>query len=196
MSIFLETARLILRQFAPADVENLMSLDSDHQVMRFINGGTPTPTEVIQNQFLPKILSYYAKYPHFGFWAVHEKVSQEFIGWFHFYPAIENPFAVELNLVTPEEIALGYRLRRIVWGKGYATEGSKALIHKGFTELQVPRVVGWALAENLASIRVMQKAGLQFERAFAFTEQPLPNLTTAQRQAVKYGSDRPPAVSQ
>ncbi|MBW4660585.1 MAG: GNAT family N-acetyltransferase [Drouetiella hepatica Uher 2000/2452] len=185
MNIFLETERLILRQFTSADVENLVLLDSDRQVMRFINGGTPTPTEVIQNQLLPKILSYYAKYPHFGFWAVDEKMSQEFIGWFHFYPAIENQFAVELNLVTPGEIALGYRLRQGAWGKGYGTEGSKALIHKGFTELQVQRVVVWALAENLASIRVMQKVGLQFERAFSFTEQQLPNVS--QRQAVKYG---------
>jgi len=187
MNIFLETERLILRQFTAADVENLVLLDSDRQVMRFINGGMPTPAAVIQNQTLPKLLSYYAKYSQLGFWAAHEKVSQQFMGWFHFYPAIENQFATELNLVTPEEVALGYRLRRQVWGQGYATEGSKALIRKGFAELQVQRVSSWALAENLASIRVMQKAGLQFERAFAFTEQQLPNLAKTQRQAVKYG---------
>jgi [ribosomal protein S5]-alanine N-acetyltransferase len=144
MNIFLETERLILRQFTDADVENLVLLDSDRQVMRFINGGTPTPADVIQNQALPKFLSYYAKYPHFGLWATHEKASQQFIGWFHLYPAIENQFAVELDLVTSEEIALGYRLRRSVWGNGYATEGSKALIHKGFTELQVQRISSWA----------------------------------------------------
>ncbi|HEY9630056.1 MAG TPA: GNAT family N-acetyltransferase [Coleofasciculaceae cyanobacterium] len=191
MNIFLETERLILRQFTPDDVENLVSLDSDPEVMRFINGGTPTPVDVIQNQALPKILGYYARYPHFGLWAAHEKASQQFMGWFHLFPAIESQFAIDLNLATPEEIALGYRLRRSVWGKGYGTEGSKALIHKGFTALQVQRISSWALAENKASIRVMQKAGLQFERAFSFTEQQLPHLTDTQRQAVKYSGDRP-----
>jgi len=45
------------------------------------------------------------------------------------------------------------------WGKGYATEGSRALIRKGFTELGVQRVVAEAMAVNVASRRVMEKAG-------------------------------------
>lgn len=38
----------------------------------------------------------------------------------------------------PGEIVLGFRLRRSAWGQGYATEGSRALIRKGFTELGGP----------------------------------------------------------
>jgi len=55
-------------------------------------------------------------------------------------------------------IQLGYRLRKLAWGQGYATEGSRALIRKGFTEFGVQRVTAEAMAENGASRRVMEKA--------------------------------------
>ncbi len=61
---------------------------------------------------------------------------------------------------------LGYRLRRSAWGKGYAKEGSRALIRKGFTELGVQRVVAETMAVNTASRRVMEKAGLTYVRTF------------------------------
>ena len=37
-------------------------------------------------------------------------------------------------------VELGYRLNQAAWGRGYATEGSGALIHKGLTDLEVGRV--------------------------------------------------------
>ena len=42
MKVFLETQELILRQFTEQDADNLFLLDSDPEVMRFINGGKPT----------------------------------------------------------------------------------------------------------------------------------------------------------
>src|SRR5256885_13740549 len=116
MDIFLETERLILRRFTPDDVDNLVELDSDPDVMRFINGGRPTARARIVDEFLPAFLSYYERYAGFGFWAAIEKSSGAFVGWFHFRPAPESPEG---------EVELGYRLRKSVWGKGYATEGSR-----------------------------------------------------------------------
>ena len=81
----------------------------------------------------------------------------EFLGWFEFYPPEGS---------GPEEAELGYRLRRTAWGKGYATEGSRALIRKGFTALGVRRVVASTMAVNVASRRVMEKAGLAYVRTF------------------------------
>ena len=72
---------------------------------------------------------------------------------------------------APGEVELGYRLRKSAWGKGYATEGSRALICKGFTEFGVQRVVAEAMAVNLASRRVMEKAGLTLVRT---VRQPWP----------------------
>jgi RimJ/RimL family protein N-acetyltransferase len=55
----LETERLVLRQFTNEDIDNLVELDSDPEVMRFINSGRPTPRDEIENDVLPAFLGYY-----------------------------------------------------------------------------------------------------------------------------------------
>ena len=157
MQVYLETERLVLRRFTEADADNLFELEGDPEVMRFLTGGRPTPREVIRTETLPRFLHYYERLEGFGFWAVIEKVTGEFLGWFEFRPPEGG---------GPGEVELGYRLRRSAWGKGYATEGSRALIRKGFTELGVRRVVAETMAVNTASRRVMKKAGLRLVRTF------------------------------
>ena len=195
MQVFLETDRLVLRRFTMADADNLVSLDADPDVMRFVTGGIPTSREEIQNEVLPAFLGYYQRYEGYGFWAAIEKETGEFLGWFHFRPRPDS---------APGEVELGYRLRKSAWGKGYATEGSRALIRKGFTEFGVQRVFAEAMAVNRASRRVMEKAGLTLVRAF---HQPWPyridgdqfgdveyalDQTGWQRQDTAAGSGPPP----
>jgi RimJ/RimL family protein N-acetyltransferase len=158
MSIYLETNRLTLRRFTEADEDNLVELDSDPEVMRFLNGGRPTPREEVRSRVLPALFGYYERSGDFGFWAAEDKSTGEFLGWFHFRPYKNEP--------RDGEIELGYRLRRAAWGKGYATEGSRALIRKGFTELGVERVVAETMTVNAGSRRVMEKAGLTLMRTF------------------------------
>lgn len=86
MQVFLETERLMLRRFTEADVDNLFDLDSGPEVMRFLNGGTPTPHEVIKNQILPRFLSYYERFEGYGYWAAIEKSTGLFLGWFSLHP--------------------------------------------------------------------------------------------------------------
>lgn len=69
MHIFLETERLVLRPFTEADTEHLLALDSDPDVMRFINGGKPTSREVIQERTLPRLLHDYPCIEARGYWA-------------------------------------------------------------------------------------------------------------------------------
>jgi RimJ/RimL family protein N-acetyltransferase len=157
MQVFLETERLVLRRFSADDADHLVDLDADPDVMRFVTGGVPTSREEIENEVLPAFLGYYERYEGYGFWAVIEKVTGEFLGWIHFRP---RPGA------APGEVELGYRLRKSAWGQGYATEGSRALVRKGFTELGVQRVTAEAMAVNTASRRVMEKAGLKLVRTF------------------------------
>ena len=166
MKIFLETERLVLRQFTEDDADNLFELNSDPEVIRFTSDAEqPTDYTVIKTQILPRYLAYYEQYDGYGFWAVIEKSSREFIGWFFFRPAIHASY-FNPALANPSDIELGYRLRKASWGKGYATEGSKELISKGFSELGTQRVVSPALAANVASIRVLEKAGLKLEKRF------------------------------
>ena len=56
MQVFLETERLVLRRFTENDVDLLFDLDSDLQVMRYLNGGMPTPRGVIEHEILPKMI--------------------------------------------------------------------------------------------------------------------------------------------
>lgn len=161
MRVFLETDRLVLRQFTVDDVDALVELDSDPEVMRYINGGTPTPRAEIRNEVLPWWLAYYDRGPAFGFWAAVERSTGAFLGWFHFRPHSQP----SRSDGSPRDgVELGYRLRRAAWGRGYATEASRALISKGFTELGVQRVYAETMAVNTGSRRVMEKAGLRYIR--------------------------------
>jgi RimJ/RimL family protein N-acetyltransferase len=179
IQVFLETERLLLRQFTLDDVDNLVTLDGDPEVMRYINGGRATPRAEIEHDYLPAFLGYYERFSGYGFWAAIAKSTGEFLGWFHFRPGPGGP---------PDEPELGYRLRRSAWGKGYATEGSKALIEKGFSELGARRVFATTMAVNLGSRRVMEKAGLRFVRTF-FQEWP-DHIEGAEQGDVEYALTR------
>jgi RimJ/RimL family protein N-acetyltransferase len=175
LKICLETPRLVLREFEEADLDLLVELDSDPEVMGYINGGAPSDREIIRREVLPRWLAFYERPGSFGYWAAIERGTGRFVGWFHFRPCN-----------CPGEIELGYRLKRSAWGRGYATEGSRALISKGFAELGLRRVVAVAMAGNAASIRVMERAGLQFDGNFVADQFP-----GADKRAVKYALDRP-----
>ncbi|MEX0781033.1 MAG: GNAT family N-acetyltransferase [Dehalococcoidia bacterium] len=157
MHVFLETERMVLRRLTGADAELLCELDSDPEVMRWLSGGAPTPLELIRDEILPRFMSYYDQAGGLGYWAANEKESREFLGWFALHPVDDRP---------GDEAEVGYRLRRAAWGKGYATEGVRALLRKGFEEHGLLRVFGTTYEENVASRRVMEKAGMRLVRTF------------------------------
>lgn len=158
MPVYLETERMILREFTHDDTDNLAALNSDPQVMRYLTGGKPIPRVEIESTVLPRYLDWHRKTPHFGYWAAEDRVSGDFLGWFHLRPAVDTP--------DQREPELGYRLLRAAWGHGYATEGAKALIRHAFDVLGAERVVAETMAVNVASRRVMEKAGLRLARTF------------------------------
>jgi RimJ/RimL family protein N-acetyltransferase len=181
MHVYLETERVVLRRFTEADAPLLFDLDADPVVMRYAGSGKPTPLDVILNDTLPRFLGYQARFAHFGCWAAIEKASGQFLGWFAFHPADDG---------EPGQVELGFRLRQSAWGQGYATEVSRALIHKGFTELGVQRVVATADRVNYASRRVMEKSGLSLVRTFRFDD-PWPHLPPGPEQdGVDYALDK------
>jgi len=157
MHPFLETERLVLRGFTPDDVDGLVALDSDPEVMRFINGGEPADPALIRTQTLPRLLHDYPVLGTRGYWAAEEKAARTFLGWFELRPLEEHSAAV---------VELGYRLHRAAWGKGYATEGCRALVATAFTGLGVERITANTMAVNTGSRRVMEKLGMTFVRSF------------------------------
>jgi RimJ/RimL family protein N-acetyltransferase len=155
MHIILETPRLAMRQFTEDDVDNLFDLNGDPEVMQYLTGGGPTPREEIRDQVIPFHLGVYDRLDRLGTWAAESTATGEFLGWFHFRPGPDGDIT---------NIDLGYRLRRSTWNKGYATEGSRALISMGFTGLGVERVFAHTMTVNTASRRVMEKCGLTLVR--------------------------------
>ncbi|WP_432150800.1 GNAT family N-acetyltransferase [Streptomyces sp. bgisy029] len=157
MPAFLETDRLVLRPFTAADAPHLLALDNDPEVMRYINGGRPTTADAIRDRTLPRLLHDHPCTGTRGFWAAEEKATGIFLGWFELRPLADH---------DPTVVELGYRIDRAAWGRGYATEGARALVDKGFTDLGAERVTANTMAVNAGSRRVMEKAGLTFLRAY------------------------------
>jgi RimJ/RimL family protein N-acetyltransferase len=163
MDVVLETDRLILRRFTADDAELLIELDSDPEVMFYLTGGLPTPPEEARDD-LAAMLRHYERWPGYGLFAAHAKADGAFLGWFELKPTNEGP---------QDEPELGYRLRKAAWGRGYATEGSIALVAKAFTDLGARRVFAETMTVHQASRSVMEKAGLKFVRTF-FQDWPYP----------------------
>jgi RimJ/RimL family protein N-acetyltransferase len=157
MQVFLETPRLVLRRFTLAGTDNLVSLNADPDVMRFLTGGMPAGRDEIENELLPAFPGYYQRSGRYGFWAAIEKRTGEFPGCFYLTPQDGG---------APDEVELGFRLRKSAWGKGYAAEGARALIRKGFTAPGVHCIVADTMAVNIASRRVLEKAGLKLARTY------------------------------
>ncbi|WP_030684373.1 GNAT family N-acetyltransferase [Streptomyces sp. NRRL B-1347] len=181
MCAFLETARLVLRAFTDAedDVDRLLPLDNDPEVMRFINGGRPVSREAIRTRVLPRLLHDCPCFGARGYWAAEEKSAGGFLGRFEFRPRDDRDATVA---------ELGYRPHAAAWGKGYATEGSRALIAKGFTDLGVRRVTANTMAVNTRSRHVMEKAGLSY-RGYLARRWPDP-FEGLEHGEVEYGLTR------
>ncbi|MGI5271244.1 GNAT family N-acetyltransferase [Nonomuraea sp. CA-218870] len=145
----MNTERLALRPLTPDDADEIVRLHNDPDVMRFLNGGKPTPRETIVRETLPRMTTT-------GFFAALERSTGAFVGWFLLRPSAENG----------DELELGYRLHRAFWGHGYATEGSLLLIERAFAELGARRVYAQTMTVNRGSRRVMEKCGLRYVRTF------------------------------
>ncbi|HSZ52780.1 MAG TPA: GNAT family N-acetyltransferase [Caulobacteraceae bacterium] len=144
MTTSLETARLSLRLVREADRDDLIALERDAEVMRFINGGRSTPVEGIDSDTgfrTPR-----GREP--DVWAAIERDLGVFAGWF------------SLRRIGEGAAELGYRLRRGAWGRGLASEGALALVEWGFVESGLDRIMATTMAANQASRRVLEKVGL------------------------------------
>ena len=156
MNVFLETDRMVLRQFGMDDVDELVALDSDPLVRRFVEDGESVGRAEAA-ETIEQWRRDYQRSDRFGFWAAIDKVSGQFLGWFHLRPS---------DAARPDVPELGYRLVSTAWGEGYATEGARAIIDKGFESPDVSQVVAETMAIHRASRRVMEKAGMRHVRTF------------------------------
>jgi RimJ/RimL family protein N-acetyltransferase len=106
--VLLETDRLVRRALTVDDLDDLVALDSDPEVMRFLTGGRPTPRRTLADVHLPRFTRRHPGTGLPGFWAAEEESTGGFLGWFELRPSDDDPEVTEL----------GYRLRKEARGMG------------------------------------------------------------------------------
>jgi RimJ/RimL family protein N-acetyltransferase len=147
--IILETERLVLRQFELDDAPVVFEINSDPEVVRYAEGVTPSSLEESIGHLRDGPLSDYAEFGY-GRWALVLKPSNELIGF------CGMKFIKELGLNE-----IGYRMARKNWGQGIATEAATATLEYARQELGMDYVIALIMEENVASIRVAEKLGMQ-----------------------------------
>jgi RimJ/RimL family protein N-acetyltransferase len=128
-----------------------MELDGDPEVMRHINGGAPLTEDYLRDEVLPRLLNHHAQFSYLGYWAAHEKITNTFVGWFYLLPTQDTGI-----------LEVGYRLKQTSWGKGYATEMTRALVALVFEKPGTSALEAETMVANRASIRVVEKIGFRF----------------------------------
>jgi RimJ/RimL family protein N-acetyltransferase len=163
--VVLETERMLLRCFTEADADPLAVLYGDPRVMRFITLQLPSLAEV-ESRILPEYLCEYRDLVGgLGSFAAIEKETGQMAGRFSLKPANSHGLTGGMEL--------GYRLSPAFWGRGLATEGSRALIASAFERLRLDRVVATTMADNIGSWRVLEKCGLRRVRTFYYPDADL-----------------------
>jgi RimJ/RimL family protein N-acetyltransferase len=165
--IILTTERLILRTWKESDIPLMTAISSDPLVMEHFPS---TQGLAVTKALIDHIYQHYAKFGY-SLYAVETKDTHAFIG---FVGLNRPPF--DIPHFTPKSlpiVEIGWRLSAQHWGKGYATEAAKAVLHYAFTELKLKEIISFTVAANTKSRRVMEKIGLHHSEVDDFDH---PNL--------------------
>lgn len=156
----LVTNRLYLRELENQDLDFLTALHQDKAVMQYI-GPLRSRDQVAER--IRKIIHSYSENPGLGIWLCCLRTHHTPVGW-----------ACLKDLDGTPQIEVGYRFARSYWGNGYATEITRSLLNYGFKDRQIPEIVAVTRPDNLASRRVLEKAGLTFQgQAFFYQTEVL-----------------------
>ncbi|HEY8680325.1 MAG TPA: GNAT family N-acetyltransferase [Candidatus Dormibacteraeota bacterium] len=142
----LETERLLLRQFLETDVDLYARICADPEVMRYIGDGSTLTREETWRSVAGALGHWVLR--GYGLYAVEEKATGTFIG--------------RIGLINPEGwpgLEAGWLLGRQQWGRGYATEGAKAVVRMAYESVAATHLISLIRPDNLASIRVAEKLG-------------------------------------
>lgn len=159
----LTTERLVLRPWRPEDRAPFAALNADPEVAAHL----PAPlTREESDAFADRIEAGFV-HDGFGLWAVEVPGVAPFVGFVglarpgfeaHFTPAVE----------------IGWRLARAHWGRGYVTEGGRAVLTHAFDEADLDEVVSFTVPANERSRAVMVRLGMTHDPADDFDHPRLP----------------------
>lgn len=150
-SPLLETNRLRLSPLGLGDANALHRLWTDPGVRQYLWDGEAIPREQTEAVVRRSVELFAVE--GLGLWAVLPRDGGELIGFCGYW-----------FFRDPPELELLYGIGAEHWGKGYATEAARAMLRYGFEHLGFDHVAASTDAPNTASVRVMQKLGMRFER--------------------------------
>lgn len=141
--------RLSYRPYRRSDAEAAFAFFGDAEVMKYSAFGVhPTIERTVE--MLATLIAQH-KRRGFGFWAVIELDTGDLIG-----------MAGLADLDEDGDMELAYRFRRDCWGRGYATEAAAAWVAKGFSSLDLPRIVAVVEPDQVVSKHILEKLGMKF----------------------------------
>lgn len=150
-SVRIETARLVIRTFEPRDAQPWVAMLSDPDVRRYLPT-SPIPALGDFSRALERRLRL-ERETGCALWAVDAKDMGALVG--------------QCGLVPVEgkgpEIEIAYHFAKASWGNGYATEAATAVVEYGLKTIGLERIIAIVMPQNVASCRVVEKAGMQFE---------------------------------
>ena len=153
----LRTERLWLRRWSPGDLAPFAALNADLRVMEHFAAAL---SHEESDALASRIQEHFERHG-FGLWAVEIPDATTFAGFIGLsIPGFGAPF-------TPC-VEIGWRLAPAYWGRGYATEGARAVLNFAFSELRLDEVVSFTVPGNLPSRRVMEKIGMVHDPADDF----------------------------
>jgi RimJ/RimL family protein N-acetyltransferase len=154
----IETDRLLIRAFEPADVDAMTAVYGDPEVMRHVCLG------VLDRGRTAALLDEYRRAQEqrgFSTWAVVEKESGAVVG--------DVGFGLHAPTGDPE---LGYTLAAAVWGRGYGLEAARACVAAAFSHLPYGRLVAKVEPENERSLRLAERLGMCTVQTIAVDGRP------------------------
>jgi len=166
-----DSSRLSFALMTRQDAELLFELDQDPEVMKYINGGKKSTMQDIQDVFIPRLESYHNPEQGWGLWKVMLTSEQRFIGWI-----LVRPMHFFSDHPQWHDLEVGWRFKRDSWGKGYASEAAKAVCDVLAEQAEVEKISAVAVEDNLASIGIMQKLGMQYVKTDIHKD-PLGDIT-------------------
>lgn len=148
--LFIETPRLVLRQWQPSDYEPFAQMSQDSEVMRYFPKHL---TAEESRAMIEKSKAMLEKDSH-GYWALESKDTSEFLG----FVALAT---VQFECSFKGSMEIGWRLKKSAWGNGFASEGAQTLLRYGFEALGLSEIVSLTAQVNLRSSRVMERIGMK-----------------------------------
>lgn len=148
----LHSPRLTLRQFSLDDVAALHQILSTPHILRYFPKAAAPDLERTTRIVNRQIEQW--RTVGYGWWAMTPRNEERLIGWCGLQ-----------YLPETAETEVGYLLAQPFWGQGLGTEAAQATVAYGFAHFDFPELIGITHPDNIASQRVLQKAGMTFTRA-------------------------------